>query len=97
MSESREPQVVEVPEQQRYELRIGDEVVGVIGYRQDGQVLDLVHTEIEPDHEGEGLGSRIAAGVFDDVRRRGMKIRPTCPFIGSYLERHPDDRDLVAE
>ena len=47
-----EPEVVDVPERSHYELRLGDEVAGVVAYTRHGDVLDLVHTEIEPGHEG---------------------------------------------
>jgi predicted GNAT family acetyltransferase len=36
------------------------------------------------------------AGALEDVRRRGLEVVPLCPFVRSYLERHPDDADLIA-
>jgi uncharacterized protein len=91
-----EPTVTEVPESNRYELRLGDEVVGMVTYAEADGVRDLQHTEISPDHEGEGLGSKLATGVLDDIRSKGMKLRPSCPFIAGYIEKHPDYGDLVA-
>ena len=85
-----EPTVVDVPESDRYELRLGDEVVGFVAYRHDGDVLDLVHTEIEPGHEGEGLGGRLARGVLEDLRARGVPARPSCPFIRDWVDKHPE-------
>ncbi len=58
--------VTEIPESNRYELRLGDEVVGVVTYVESDGVRDLQHTEISPEHEGEGLGSRMATGVLLD-------------------------------
>lgn len=91
-----EPKVVEVPESGRYELRLGDEVVGVVTYVEADGARDLQHTEIEPDHEGEGLGSKLATGVLDDIRAKGLKVKPSCPFISGYIDKHPDYGDLVA-
>jgi predicted GNAT family acetyltransferase len=91
-----EPTVVDDPSRSRYELLVDDQVAGTVAYLRHGDILDLVHTEIEPDHEGEGLGSAIARGVLDDVRRRGLRIRPTCPFIAGWLEKHPGYEDLIA-
>lgn len=88
--------VIEVPESNRYELRLGDEVAGLVTYVDADGVRDLQHTEIEPDHEGEGLGSTLAAGVLDDVRAKGLKVKPSCPFIKGWIEKHPDYGDLVA-
>lgn len=89
--------VVDNPAGSRYELRSGDEVLGVVAYSRHGQVLNLIHTEIVPDHEGEGLGSDIARGVLDEARRRGLRVRPTCPFIAGWIEKHADYQDLVAD
>ena len=87
--------VVDAPDRSRYELRVGDEVVGFVAYQRHGDLVDLVHTEIEDGHEGEGLGSTLAAGVLDDLRRRGLKATPSCPFIAGWIAKHPDYDDLV--
>ena len=46
--------------------------------------------------EGRGFGSRLAAGVLDDVRRQGLEVAPLCPFIARFIERHPEYEELVA-
>ena len=80
----------------RYELRKDGELAAFIGYRMRGQVLELVHTEVLPQHEGGGVGSRIARHALDDARARGLKVMPSCSFIAAWIERHPDYGDLVA-
>lgn len=90
------PKVSDAPERSRYELTDdAGEVLGHVRYRFDGDVLDLLHTEIDDGHEGEGLGGTLARGVLDDARGRGLRIRPTCPFIAGWIEKHPDYADLV--
>jgi predicted GNAT family acetyltransferase len=84
-----EPVVRDVPERQRYEIRVGDELGGFVQYHRHGNVVDLVHTEIDPAFEGHGLGSKLAQGALDDLRRRGLEFIATCPFIAAYLQRHP--------
>jgi uncharacterized protein len=91
-----EPTVTDEPGRSRYVLRLDDEVVGHVAYLRQDDVLDLVHTEVDDGHEGEGLGGRLARGVLDDARRRGLHVTPTCPFIASWIEKHPDYEDLVA-
>ena len=59
-----------------------------------GLVL-LIHTEVAEAVEGQGLGSRLVRGALDDIRARGLKVAPVCPFVLSYLERHPEYADLV--
>ena len=55
----------------------------------------FVHTEVLPAFEGKGVGSRLATWALDDVRARGLKLTPQCPFIAAFIKRHPAYADLV--
>jgi predicted GNAT family acetyltransferase len=57
----------------------------------------MVHTEVDPGLEGEGIGSELVRGALDDVRSQGKKVRAACPFVRAYIERHDQYRDLVAD
>jgi len=83
------------PAELRYELLLGDELVGVIQYRLRADVVVLVHTDVSPSLEGEGLGTRLVAGALDDIRARGLHVVPICPFVRSYIRHHSEYRDLV--
>jgi predicted GNAT family acetyltransferase len=89
--------VVDVPEASRYELRLGDRVIGFAEYRmRRDRGLVLAHTEIDEECEGRGFGSRLVEGVLEDVRRKGLDVTPNCPFVARYIELHPEHHDLVA-
>src|SRR5262245_4686090 len=88
--------VRDVPERHRYELRVGDEVAGISVYRLGDGVMVFEHTEVDAAYEGRGLGSRLAKSALDDVRSRGLRIRIECPFIRTYIRRHPEYADLRA-
>ena len=85
------------PDRQRYELLSGDDVVGHIDYRQQGETLALFHTEIEPALRGRGLGARLVAGALADIRSRDLHVQPLCWFVREYIERNADERDLLAQ
>ncbi|HEX7256177.1 MAG TPA: GNAT family N-acetyltransferase, partial [Gaiellaceae bacterium] len=72
------------------------EVAGYVFYREREDAIVLVHTEVADEFEGQGVGSRLVAGTLDDIRARGLRIVPVCPFVSAYLERHPEYADLVA-
>lgn len=88
--------VVDVPERARYELRIGDDVVGEVTYRRDGDQVVLEHTEVDRERRERGLGTDLARGALDDLRARGIRVVPQCPFIASFVQRNPEYADLVA-
>jgi predicted GNAT family acetyltransferase len=87
--------VVDNPAELRYELWVGDARAGFIAYRREPGIVVLVHTDIDPVYEGRGLGSRLVAGALDDIRSRGLRLVPRCPFVAAYLRRHPEQTDLV--
>ena len=91
-----EIRVADNPEKRRYEALVDGAIAGCVFYQQREGELALVHTEVADEFEGQGVGSRLAAGTLDDIRARGLRIRPLCPFIAGYIERHPEYRDLVA-
>jgi predicted GNAT family acetyltransferase len=91
------PTLVDVPESQRYELRVGDEVVAFAEYILVPGVnrIVLTHTEVDAQREGQGLGGTILEAMLDDVRRRGLLVQPLCPFAAAHIARHPEHADLV--
>jgi predicted GNAT family acetyltransferase len=91
-------QIDDNPDQHRYEALLDGKLAGFIQYwLQDGRMA-MVHAEVEPVYEGQGVGSELATVALADVRERGLQLVPRCPFIASYVRRHPDRYlDLVPE
>jgi predicted GNAT family acetyltransferase len=93
-------EVIEIrdqPERSRYEITLDGRLAGVAVYDlggADGEIT-LVHTEVDPAFAGKGLGSRLAKHVLDDIRARGLRVRPKCPFMARYIRSHPAYQDLV--
>lgn len=83
-------EVVDSPQRSRFELMVGGALAGTVTYRLDEGSIVLLHTEIEPDFEGQGLGAKLAAGALGAVKERGLSAVPKCAFIISYLRRHPE-------
>jgi predicted GNAT family acetyltransferase len=81
--------VVDNPDRERFELRDGDEVIGFSQYKRRGGLIAFIHTEIDSDQEGEGLGSRLISEALDAVRAEGLRVLPFCPFVRAYIEKHP--------
>ena len=88
--------VVDNPERNRYEARTPDgDVAGIAGYQKTSEVIVFTHTDVESRYEGQGVGSRLASGALDDAREQRFAVLPLCPFIKSYIERHPEYADLL--
>jgi uncharacterized protein len=89
------PVVTDNSQKSRFELHVGGELAGFVMYRIRGQAIDLLHTEVEPGFQGGGLASRLARASLDDARARHLAVLPTCPYIRSWVRKHPDYADLV--
>lgn len=81
----------------RFELPLEGGQTAFIAYEEAGEgVLVLTHTEVPADFEGKGVGARLVKGAFDILRERNVKMAPACPFISTYLRRHPEYQPLAA-
>ena len=79
----------------RYELDVDGERAGFLTYRTAPGAITLLHAEVDPEREREGLGTRLVADALDDARARGLTVRPVCPFVAAFIETHPAYADLV--
>ncbi|MEO6857199.1 MAG: GNAT family N-acetyltransferase [Solirubrobacteraceae bacterium] len=89
--------ITDHPEAARYVIEIDGEQAGLLLYRLEDGRITFTHAEIDPAHEGQGLGSKLSAYALDDARSRGLSVLPRCPFVQSYLQRHREYVDLVPE
>jgi predicted GNAT family acetyltransferase len=87
--------VSDVAADERYEATIDGELAGSIEYVVKYGRLALIHTEVLPEYEGKGVGSALVRFAIADARRRGLRVIPTCPFVRSYVESHPETHDIV--
>ena len=74
----------------RYEVLVGDELAGYTEYELGDGSIEFVHTVVDPNFEGQGLGGKLAKGALVDAKDRGLRITSRCSFMSSYLERHPE-------
>ncbi|MGZ5271377.1 MAG: GNAT family N-acetyltransferase [Ramlibacter sp.] len=96
MTESTSAPVRRNGARHRFEIEVDGQVAGFIVYRQHDDVLELVHTEVQPEFEGRGLAGQLARFALDQARAAGQRVKPTCPYVAAYIARHPQDQDLVA-
>jgi predicted GNAT family acetyltransferase len=81
----------------QYEVTVDGEPAGLIRYTRDGNTITMVHTEVAPKLEGQGVGSELVKRALDDVRAKGERVRPVCPFVAAYIDEHPEYADLIDE
>jgi hypothetical protein len=97
MSGMSEITVRDVPDADRFEAVRDGRVLGHIAYRRTARGYAFLHTEVEPEAEGGGVGSALARGALDAVRLTGSEVLPYCPFVRGWIERHEEYVALVPQ
>ena len=89
--------IADNPTAHRFELTKAGALAARSEYNLLKDAVMFTHTEVMPEFEGQGLGSKLAKFALDDVRRRGLQVVPVCQFIAGYIRKHPEYLDLVSE
>ncbi len=91
----RPPEIRDDPEAGRLEIFVDGRRAGYAAYRRRPSAIAYTHTEIEPEFEGRGLGGALVREALARARAEGVAVLPFCPFVREYIERHPQQLDLV--
>ena len=83
------------PEQHRFEAMV-DGHAGRLDYAVRGDVMTLLHTEVDPALEGKGVAGALVQAALDHARANGLKVEPRCEYAASYMQRHPESMSLRA-
>ena len=83
------------PGAQRYIATADGREAGFAAYLRARGRIAFMHTEVNDEFEGHGLGGKLASFALDEARAEGLEVLPFCPFIRGYIERHPEYAELV--
>jgi predicted GNAT family acetyltransferase len=82
-------------EAQRFELLV-DGLRSLLTYRLSPDRIVLVHTEVPEPLESHGLAKRLSSFALDFARAHHLRVVPLCPYISSFIRKHPEYQDLVS-
>ncbi len=64
-------------------------------YHLKNNVIIFTHTEVPGVMEGKGVAGTLIETALDAARAEDYQVVPLCPFVATYIRRHPEYRDLV--
>lgn len=79
----------------RFELLV-DDLRSVLTYRRFPDRIVLVHTEVPQPLERHGLAAKLTGFALDFARANHLRVVPLCPYVSSFLRKHPEYQDLVS-
>lgn len=62
----------------------------------DGAIFVASHVVTSEEFRGRGIAGEVTAAAFEHARRHHIKVRPVCPYVVQWVEKHPEVRDLLA-
>ena len=72
----------------RFELVV-DGQVAFLNYERRPDALVLEHTEVPASLRGHHIADRLVRAGLDAAARERLRVIALCPFVKSYLRRHP--------
>ena len=79
----------------RFELVI-DGLRALLTYRRFPDRIVFDHTEVPIPLEGQGLAAKLARFGLDFARDNRLRVVPLCPYVSSFIRKHPGYQDLVS-
>lgn len=106
LSDAPVTDVTDNAHQNRFELRLNGDLVGIVGYFQvepvgrgprRTPVVSFMHAVITEDFGHRGLAGVMVRKSLDAARGYGWKVKPVCTYVQRYVAEHPEYRDLMAD
>ena len=79
---------------QRFEIDI-DGQLSVLEYTFKNHRLFLMHTEVPPAVESQGMGTELAHAALEYARQNELTVVVICPFVQEYVASHPEYQSFV--
>jgi hypothetical protein len=75
-------------------LKQGDQTIAELTYSLEDGVMTIDHTETNPEHEGQGIGSKMVEKSYVFAKANDLKIHPLCPFAEVMFDRNEEWSDV---
>ena len=79
---------------QKFFIKIEDQE-SLINYRKNGEILELYYTFVPEAFRDQGIASKLVETALEYAKDKNYKVKPTCPFVASYIKEHDEYLDLV--
>ena len=88
--------IVHNADKHRFEAAIGEHVAHA-DYRLAGRVMEMTHTQVPPEFGGRGIAGALVRAAMSHAREHGLRVAPHCPYVVSYMRRHPETHALLPD
>ena len=83
-------------EEKRYEFHI-ENITAFIEYERNKDVLSLTRTIVPKELAGRGIAKALCIAVMEEIETQGLKMKPECSYIVSFVEKYPEYQKLIGK
>jgi predicted GNAT family acetyltransferase len=87
-------EIINNEQQQQFQVRLEGELA-YLEYRLYKGDIALMHTEVPEKLSGRGIASALAEYAIKYAREKKIPVMVYCPFVASWLKKHPENRDVL--
>lgn len=95
MSDSRAIEIRHHPLDGHMEAWLDGRHAGELTYRLQAGVMVILHTGVDPALQGQGIAAALVRFALAHARAHELKVRPLCSYVAAYMQRHPEERELL--
>ena len=77
-------QVVKNEKTSRFELEV-DNYIAFIDYKQEGDIIKLIHTEVPEELGGRGVASALVEKTLTYLEENKNSLCHYCPYVFAYI------------
>ncbi len=67
----------------------------VLDFRLAADRVAMTSVRVPEAAGGRGIAGQLTRHALDWARARGLKVDPVCPYVKTWIQRHPDYQDLL--
>ena len=90
--------VINNTDKQRFEIHIGEQIAledyEFFTSSEGKKGIEYKHTEVPKELGGQGIAGYLVKHILDDAAAKGLVVKPTCPYVKSYIDKHPKYQDI---
>jgi uncharacterized protein len=81
--------IVNNERQEQFQASVDGEIA-YMEYRFKDDMIVLMHTDVPDRLSGKGIATSLAAFAFKYAKEKGLKVKVYCPFVLTFVKRHPE-------
>jgi uncharacterized protein len=66
-----------------------------LGFELANGVIHMNHVQVPKAVGGRGIAAELTRHALDHARAQGWKVVPNCPYVKTWIERHPEYQSLT--